>query len=209
VPPVDDDAARGRPAVTSAIGASAAGEAGLSGNEMGVASSPGTPGLELVPAAGSPSAAHVQFHTQFQPARGALVGAVRHAPVQFHTQVQVSGAPGALAPLGEALAAGALAPSLVAVAAGVRAPAAVTVTPPGAIAPLGEAARPRACAPPSAALATRVAASPSDAVTPGAVAASSETLAAGVEAAWRAGAAGSSCEGPWSVVAAAGVAAAS
>src|SRR4051812_29410957 len=118
VPPVDDDAARGCAAGASAIGESMAGEAGLSDTAMGVASSPGTPGLELVPAAGSASAAHVQFHTQFQPARGAAAGAVRHAPVQFHTQVQVAGSPDALAPLGEALAAGALAPSLVAPAAG-------------------------------------------------------------------------------------------
>ncbi|MGZ4601857.1 MAG: hypothetical protein ACXVYP_18500, partial [Oryzihumus sp.] len=71
MPPVED-AARWCAAGASAIGASAAGEAGLSGTAMGVASSPGTPGLELVAAAGSASLAHVQFHTQFQPARGAL-----------------------------------------------------------------------------------------------------------------------------------------
>ena len=86
----------GAPAWRGAIGVSTAGAAGLSGTAMGVASSPGAPGLELVAAAGSASSAHVQFHTQFQPARGALAGALRHAPVQFHTQVQVSGAPGAL-----------------------------------------------------------------------------------------------------------------
>ena len=73
----------GAPAGASTIGVSAAGAAGLSGTAMGVASSPGTPGLELVAAAGSASAAHVQFHTQFQPARGALAGArqARTGPV--------------------------------------------------------------------------------------------------------------------------------
>ena len=120
--------------LAGAIGASTAGAAGLSTTAMGVASSPGTPGLELVAAAGSASSEHVQFHTQVQPARGALAGALRHAPVQFHTQVQVSGAPGAVTALGEALAPGALAPSLVALDSGVRALAAVVMTPPGAIA---------------------------------------------------------------------------
>jgi hypothetical protein len=164
---------------------------------MGVASCPGEPGLELVAAAGSASE-HVQFHTQVQPARGALAGAVRHAPVQFHTQVQVSGAPGALAPLGDAPVPGALARSAVALA-------------PGALASLGEAVTPGARALSPRTLAAKVATSSSEAFAPGAAAPSSETLAAGAETACLAGAAASSwAAGLWSVVAAAaGVATAS
>ena len=68
-----------------------------------VVSCPGAPGAGVVSAAaGSASSGGVGFHTQLQPARGAVAGARQAGagPAQLHTQVQVSEAPGALTPGG-------------------------------------------------------------------------------------------------------------
>jgi hypothetical protein len=124
VPPVDD-AVRGdacRVGDATATGTSAAGVAGQSTTATGVVSCPagGEVGDDVV-AGWAASSEHVQFQIQFQPARGVLAGALRHAPVQFHTQVQVSGTPGALVVPGDALAAGALALAPETLAAGVLA----------------------------------------------------------------------------------------
>jgi hypothetical protein len=182
LPPVDGAAERADGlgafgASTSGVG-SAAGAARVSATVNGVPSTPGTPGADGEPVAGSASSEHVQLQTQFQPERGAPVGVSRQAPVQFHTQVQVSGTPGAVVELGEALAPAALAPSPEALAAGARAPSAVAVTP-GAPTPLMLAVTPGARA------------VSSDALTPGALIVLAETLATAVEMSCLVGAAAS------------------
>jgi hypothetical protein len=182
VPPVDGEAAP--VALLGALGASAicvgsaAGAAGVSDTVNGVTSLPGEAGAPGDAPAGSASAPQVQFQTQFQPERAAPVCALRHAPLQVHTQVQVSGTPGGLAELGEAVTPGALAPLPEALAAGALAPVGLAVTP-GALTPLMLAVTPGARAVSGVALAASVLTPASDALTPGTLTLLAETLAAG------------------------------